>query len=454
MGQSAIISNLHKTGYYLFFLLTALNLYAQEKEIWLDELDLSTMTSGWGSPKKNLSVLGYTLQINNEKYSRGVGVHAESKFMLNLDGQAISLKGVVGIDDTGKDISSVEFYILGDQKILWQSGMMKRGQTRQMEVDLNGIRLLALYVTDGGDGYFRDYANFINTRIITKGNITPFIPDNPSCEIYTPTESLAPRINGPGIIGIRPGSPVNYRLPVSGQRPIHYTISSLPDGLIFDKEKGILKGTLKQPGTYTIGVTVDNQFGVYSRNLDIAVGQKIALTPPMGWNSWNIWGASVTGDNIRNAGKAIIENRLNDYGWSYVIVDDGWQNTRANSTRSLQPNAKFNDLPKIIEELHEEGLKFGIYSTPWITSFAGFCGSSSESPKGEWKKEIHGNRSYTKMGQYRFEKEDIAQYAAWGVDYLKYDWNPIDTISLTRIGKEIKSAPRDIVLSISNSGFL
>ncbi len=422
---------MNRTIYFLISILIALNLSAQEKEVWLDELDLTTMTSGWGNPKKNLSVLGYTLQINKKKYPRGIGVHAESKYMLNLQGEAISLNGIVGIDDTGKDVSSVEFYILGDQKILWQSGLMKKGQLREIAVDLKGIELLALYVTDGGDGYFRDYANFVNTRIITNGDITPFIPENPPCEIYTPEEDPSPRINGPGIFGVRSGSPINYRIPVSGQHPMRYRISNLPEGISFDPDKGIFKGELAQPGTYTIGITVENNFGNYTRNLDIVVGQKIALTPPMGWNSWNVWGASVNGKNIQDAGKAFLEHRLNDYGWNYIIVDDGWQKSRANSKRSLQPNEKFNDLPNIIDELHAEGLKFGIYSTPWITSFAGYCGSSSDSPIGDWKKEIHGNRSYTKMGQYSFEKEDVSQYAAWGVDYLKYDWNPIDTLSLT-----------------------
>ncbi len=356
--------------------------------------------------------------------------------------------------DTGKDISSVEFFILGDQQILWQSGILKKGQSREVNVDLKGIELLALYVSDGGDGYFRDYADFANPRIITNGVVEPYIPEKPICEIYTPKASEIPRINGPGIIGIRPGSPMNYRIPVSGQRPFRYQVRNLPDGLTFHFDKGIIKGVLRETGTYTIGIAVENDLGISERNVDIVVGEKIALTPPMGWNSWNVWGSSVTGDNILNAANAILKYGLNDYGWMYVIVDDGWQKSRANEDKSLQPNEKFEDLTQIADALHEEGLKFGIYSTPWISSFAGFCGSSSETPQGIWQKEIHGNRSYTKLGQYHFEKEDVAQFAAWGVDYLKYDWNPIDTVSLARIGKEIKKAQRDILLSISNSGTL
>ena len=76
-------------SWFIFALISFLagNGCAQEDTLWLDEMDLSAMTSGWGSPKKNQSVLGYDIQMSNQKYDRGVGVHAESKLMLELGGK-------------------------------------------------------------------------------------------------------------------------------------------------------------------------------------------------------------------------------------------------------------------------------------------------------------------------------------------------------------------------------
>lgn len=421
------------------------------KEIWLDELDLSSMTTGWKSPQKNKSILGHPIKMMDSVYNRGVGVHAKSKYMLKLDGSAKTFKAIVGVDDHGKETSSINFYIIGGKKILWESGLVRKGEIKNIDLNIEDVEILAFYVSDGGDGQSRDYANFANARFESYGEIKPYIPKQPKKIIITSKEKLTPKINGPDIFGVRKGSPFLYKVPASGKKPIIYDVKDLPEGLSLDSITGIITGKINIKGTYKSFLKVKNEEGVDEKNFEIVVGTQVSLTPPMGWNSWNCWGKNVDQKKIASAAKAIVDKELIDYGWTYVVIDDAWQGDRANKKRALQSNEMFPEIEKLSEEIHEQGLKFGIYSTPWITSFAGYCGTSSDYLDGYWNKEKFGSRKFIKHGKYSFEKNDVSQFVNWEVDYLKYDWNPIDSTSLVKMGKEIKNADRDIVFSISNS---
>jgi alpha-galactosidase len=105
----------------------------------------------------------------------------------------------------------------------------------------------------------------------------------------------------------------------------------------------------------------------------------------------------------------------------------------------------------MVDYIHSLGLKVGIYSTPWISSYAGYPGASSDFEKGEYPDSIKNNkRAYRRVGKYRFEKEDALQMAEWGVDYLKYDWR-IELLSAERMSEALKKSGRDIIYSLSNS---
>ncbi|GAA4279512.1 NPCBM/NEW2 domain-containing protein [Aquimarina mytili] len=423
----------------------------ETKEIWLDEMDLSSMTSGWKTPQKNKSILGRPMIMNNKTYDRGVGVHAKSKYMVELNGEAKTFTAVVGLDDNAKEMSSITIYILGDKKIMWESGVLKKGQVKNIDINIEGIKVLAFYVSDAKDGQSRDYANFANAKFLSYGTIEPYIPLQEEKIIVTPSESLQPKINGPDIFGIRKDSPFLYKIPASGKKPIIYEVDNLPKGLNLDSLTGIITGKMDVLESKKIILKAKNEHGNTKKEFEIVVGDNISLTPPMGWNSWNCWGKNVNQEKIEAASKAFVDKGLIDYGWSYIVIDDAWQGNRDNKKKMIRANAMFPDMKNLSKQIHDRGLKFGIYSTPWITSFAGYCGTSSDSINGYWDKEKFGNRKFIKHGKYTFEKNDVDQFVDWGVDYLKYDWNPIDSISLARMGKEIKNANRDIVFSISNS---
>ncbi|MCC6848581.1 MAG: glycoside hydrolase family 27 protein [Deltaproteobacteria bacterium] len=123
----------------------------------------------------------------------------------------------------------------------------------------------------------------------------------------------------------------------------------------------------------------------------------LAATPPMGFSTWNHFQTAIDDRTIREIADALVRTGLRDAGYVHVNIDDGWQGERA-ADGALRPNAKFPDMPALAAYLHARGLKLGLYTSPGPKSCAGFAGS------------------------YGHEEQDARTFAAWGVDYLKYDW--------------------------------
>ena len=277
--------------------------------------------------------------------------------------------------------------------------------------------------------------------------------------ILTPKPSGTPRINGPKIFGVRPGSPFLYSIPATGERPMIFAVDHLPDGLRLDAERGRLTGVLSAPGEYAVTLRATNSLGAAEKSFRIVVGEEIALTPPMGWNSYNCFGERVTQDLALRAAHTMIKLGLDQHGWPYVNMDDGWQGRqRGGPYHSLQPDPeRFTDIKAMVNEIHSLGLKAGIYSTPWTETYGGRLGGSSERPEGNWPPE--GNSRARKnarelpfaIGKYRFTYADAKQFADWGFDYLKLDWGPVEAPETKEMHEALRVAGRDIVLSLSNN---
>lgn len=167
----------------------------------------------------------------------------------------------------------------------------------------------------------------------------------PAAHILTPAPAKPPRLNGTKVLGVRPNSPVLHKIAATGEKPLHYTIRNLPEGMHLDPNTGIITGTLSKPGDYALQVQVSNNAGKAERRLTIKVGPTIALTPPMGWSSWNAFGLSVTQDKVRAIAQAMIDKGLVDHGWTYVNIDDGWEAAQRTNDGTLLGNEKFPDLP-------------------------------------------------------------------------------------------------------------
>ena len=260
--------------------------------------------------------------------------------------------------------------------------------------------------------------------------------------ILTPPAPATPRYNGPLVFGVRPGSPVIFRLAFSGDKPMRYAVEGLPEGVVLDPVQGVLSGSVAQAGDYPLVLVATNDKGTARAAFTLKVGDKIALTPPMGWNSWNCWGLSVSQEKVMSSAVALINRGLADYGYAYINVDDAWEAEERAPDGSIVCNEKFPDMKGLGDWLHSRGLKLGIYSSPGDRTCGGYLGSLDH------------------------EQQDAATWNSWGVDYLKYDWCGYSkvfnaqadrsTASYVRpylkMQKYLRQQPRDIFYSLCQYG--
>jgi alpha-galactosidase len=453
----------------IFSLVSISTLSAQT--VWLDQLDLSPATQGWGIPKKNRTVDDNIMTIAGKTFERGFGTHAESSLFIQLDGKANSFTTQVGIDDEVKGRQpAVEFIVYGDGAKLWSSGVMHDGDTARLcNVKLSGVKKLELLVTDGGNGNSSDHADWADAKFEAAGVaiFATYYPVPSEPYILTPKPSAKPKINSASVFGVRPGSPFQFRIPATGDRPMTFLVTGLPQGLKLDQKTGLITGKLVKSGTYVIQLKAKNAKGIAEKSLRIICGDKIALTPPMGWNSWNCFAQEVSGEKVKRAAEVMVKTGLVNHGWNYVNIDDYWQNNRDSKDPSQQgkfrdeagnivPNKRFGDMKSLTDYVHGLGLKIGIYSSPGPWTCGGCAGS------------------------YGYERQDAESYAKWGFDYLKYDWcsyggvlngipdnDPNKVISISYnggyqlstavkpykiMGDYIRQQPRDIVFSLCQYG--
>jgi len=263
--------------------------------------------------------------------------------------------------------------------------------------------------------------------------------------ILTPPAPPEPRINGARVFGVRPGRPFLFTIAATGERPLTFAARSLPAGLSLDERTGRITGTLRYRGEHVVTLVVRNARGTRERSLRIVVGDRLALAPPMGWNSWNCWAEAIDAEKVRAAADGMVASGLVNHGWMYINIDDCWQGERRPPEYALQPKERMGDLKALADYVHGLGLKLGIYSTPWKTSYAGFAGGSADTDDGRATEKGHA------FGAVSFAAADARRFAAWGVDYLKYDWKPNDVEHAREMAEALRDCGRDIVFSLSNS---
>lgn len=275
-----------------------------------------------------------------------------------------------------------------------------------------------------------------------------------------PWDQGSPAIHGPDIHGVSVNKPFLYAIPATGERPLRFGADGLPAGLRLEATSGHISGAARQEGEFRVLLSAANRHGRSEKEFTIAVGGRLALTPPMGWNSWNAWRHWVDDAKIRAAADGLVRTGLAARGYIHVNIDSCWQGARGGPFSAIQPNRKFPDMPALANHIHGRGLKFGIYSTPWVEPYG--CGAkeameewggprligcSSGDPDPDYcPPPFPASGHY--VGVVKHEAQDVRQWVAWEVDYLKYDWNPTDPKSLERMGRVVKAAPRDIILSL------
>lgn len=161
--------------------------------------------------------------------------------------------------------------------------------------------------------------------------------------------------------------------------------------------------------------------------------ESLAQTPPMGWNSWNIFGGQIDETKIRAIADAMVSSGMKDAGYEYIVMDDCWQLSRdAQGNIEADPETFPSGIKALSDYIHGLGLKFGLYSCAGDYTCQGRPGSNGH--------------------QY----QDALKYAEWGVDYLKYDWcsngGQNAKAAYKTMSDAIKAAGRPIILSICEWG--
>jgi len=161
----------------------------------------------------------------------------------------------------------------------------------------------------------------------------------------------------------------------------------------------------------------------------------LAKSPPMGWNSWNHFKGQIDDAGVRGIADAMVSSGMKDAGYQFVNIDDTWESGR-DASGNITTNKRFPDMKALADYVHNKGLKIGLYSSPDPKTCAGYEGS------------------------YGHEMQDAKQYAAWGFDYLKYDWWSASAVYqdadmhavYQKMGDALLASGRAIVFSLCQYG--
>ena len=420
---------------------------ASPNSLWAETLDLSDIRQEFGKGAAGKTVDNHPLTLAGVVYPHGIGTHAESVLVVNLNQSVTHFMSLVGVDDETAGKGSAAFLVLVDGKVAAQTPVLHGGDApRLLSVDLTGAKQMILKVSTGGDGNLFDHADWAGAMFtLAPGTVAlpqaVMLPTEPP-RLTMPAPDPRPAIHGPRIVGATPGKPFLFLIPATGREPLTYAGSKFPAGLKLDAKTGIISGRLTQAGKSVVTLTVRGPLGVAKRTLTIVGGKdKIALTPPLGWNSWNVWATTVDEGKVRDAADEMIAAGLARHGFQYVNMDDAWEGKSRAADGTIQTNDKFPDMPALTKYVHGKGLKVGIYSGPGPRTCGGYIAS------------------------YQYEAQDAATYAKWGIDYLKYDWCSYEEVakgnhSLPALQKPyelmggfLAAQPRDIVFSLCQYGW-
>jgi alpha-galactosidase len=441
--------------------------------VWLDSLDLSRAPVRRGRGQRGQPAAAPVFRLGGATYAHAVPLQSDGDLAIELSGAA-RFVSMIGVDDGSAPQparegappppppapGSVVFGVWVDGNKAFESGVMKRGDTPQMvSIDLTGAKRLVLAVIDANDGTSGDNAVWGGAAIVgatQKPDVRVAAPAAEPAPQIASARTSAPMINYPRITGATPGRPFLFRIPASGDGPLEFSAKNLPAGLTLDAKTGIITGSLQKEGRTEVPVSVREPGGRMANTVITIVGGKdaLALTPPLGWNSWNVWGGQVTADHVRAAADGMVKSGLAAQGYTYINIDDAWEagwrkgpdgrndaNAGRDANGEILTNEKFPDMKGLVDYIHGKGLKAGIYTGPGTATCQGLAAS------------------------FGHEEQDARTFAKWGFDYLKYDWCRYPEPANTNSKLELLQKPyilmrgvldrldRDIVYSLCQYGW-
>lgn len=406
-----------------------------EEIIPLSSLDLSNVTVGWGTLKANRSIDGKRLTLKGNRYSSGVGVHANSRMVVKLNGSVTKFYAICGIDDEVNQNGDVTWRVTllgegGSSEVVAEGNALRTDdEATELDIDLAGWKFLVLDVDKNGvDSY--DHFDWANAYF-------EYVEQNSTPPVTVPVSTIDAGLDCATLYFAQPGvKMMQFIRPMSEGSTV--TVEGLPEGLTYDTRRSAVTGIVDKEGEYTYKVTVENTAG-HSNVTDVklVVSSNLQMpTPMMGWLSWNVVEGNISQKVVEQVADAMVSTGLADAGYNNLIIDDLWHaDSRDAAGNPVEDKTKFpKGMKAAADYAHSKGLRFGIYSDGGTKTCAG------------------------RFGSFGYETEDANRYAEWDVDVLKYDYcnAPADQATCIErykaISDALKASGRDITLYVCEWG--
>lgn len=373
-----------------------------QEYIRLSSLEIEKTKCGWENhtPKKDKSIDGNNITIGGKVYESGVGTHGPSQIIIKLNGSVTDFYTVLGVDDEVKEAGNFDYHVYvkaeGGATEDVAKGTINRFSNQSVDIhadNLSGWKYLYLETSNGNDGTNTcDHVDWANAYLV-------FQDQNSTRPCIVSAEELTTKLACATTVFSQPNVRFmqKVRSTITGAQ---LSVSNLPTGLTWNAARNIVEGVVAEEGVYTyqINVTVDGE--TTSEDVTLTVSSSLQHPVPfMGWLSWNSVQGNISQKIIEQAVELFQNKGLYECGWNHIMMDDLWQGTRK-ADGTPQPNAsRFpNGLKTVADYVHQNGMKFGLYTDAADRTCAGAFGS------------------------YGYEEIDAKTYAEWGVDVVKCDY--------------------------------
>lgn len=373
-----------------------------QEYIRLSSLEIEKTKCGWENhtPKKDKSIDGNKITVGGKVYESGVGTHGPSQIIIKLNGSVTDFYTVLGVDDEVKEAGNFDYHVYvkaeGGATEDVAKGTINRFSNQSVDIhadNLSGWKYLYLETSNGTDGTNTcDHVDWANAYLV-------FQDQNSTRPCIVSAEELTTKLACATTVFSQPNVRFmqKVRSTVTGAQ---LSVSNLPAGLTWNAARNIVEGVVAEEGVYTyqINVTVDGE--TTSEDVTLTVSSSLQHPVPfMGWLSWNSVQGNISQKIIEQAVELFQNKGLYECGWNHIMMDDLWQGTRK-ADGTPQPNAsRFpNGLKTVADYVHQNGMKFGLYTDAADRTCAGAFGS------------------------YGYETIDAKTYAEWGVDVVKCDY--------------------------------